>query len=672
MPNRALKARPAQYSNSPDLSFNAGTLAEFAKIAKARVSMAAAFAYDQAVYRGDDNPAEAEDVRLIGEIRDRKSMLEPEQARLRAMFRRWDNLYYPQTVTTGGPDHWPEEEKPGRVHISDNTPPLYVDIPAGLEAYEPVENYVAESSEKVDRDKAARAERLYFKWKDESEFELTNSKACIVKELYGFTYGKVYWDSIAEYPRVSLIDSPENLYVGWGASDFSRMDWTIYCYGLSPQSAQEMYGVSVTAVKEDGAYYPMVTSTGDHADPIGSVFRRPEQESARFRSEYEQMQVEVYDYWYRKPGKAKKGKASKPEIWNAIYVGNYLVSNAHHPEYDELPYVPLPNTYIPGSPYGRSAFHDLEQMFREKDERITNAAQMIASITEGQRWQIVGSEAPDDVPVNAIPKPNKVAAPGPNAEIKAIQPFVPEYAVKDYIEMINAEMEDISGLNELLRGRAPATILGSSKAIAALVANYEARISMRRQLLYQWRKRVWAMAAKIWEAKDSKVAAIIDGQYRIEVSAPELTPRDELENAQKALNLVQNRVWSMRRAMNATGVEDPEDELNLIREEQTDAALNPAAVQTQVTLLGALQAQGIQPPQAAVNQAQNAARSLNPPPAGGQSLNAPENQANPPGQNVPTNAQAPNGAKALNQSLIQGGEASGRIITQTPIAGGGG
>src|SRR5690242_19793785 len=264
MPNRALKARPAQYSNNPDpradVYSNAEALRHLAGIANKRVSMAAAFAYDQAVYRGDLSPEEAEDVRLIAEIRDRKSMLEPEQARLRAMFRRWDNLYYPQTVTTGGPDHWPEEEKPGRVHISVNTPPVYVDIPAALQAVEPIENYVAASSKPEDRDKAARAERLYFEWKDEAEFELLAHKACVVKGLYGFTYGKVYWDSIEKRPAVSLIDSPENLYVGWGASDFSRIDWTIYCYGLSPQSVREMYGLSVEAVKEDGSYYPMVTS----------------------------------------------------------------------------------------------------------------------------------------------------------------------------------------------------------------------------------------------------------------------------------------------------------------------------------------------------------------------------------------------------------------------------
>lgn len=674
-----LRPIPGSYTNENVIP-NKEALAAIAKIASANVDRAARFAEYAVANRGED-PYDSDEYKIIAEIRNRKTMLEPEQARLRVLFQRMDNLFYPQDITTGGADHWPEGEQPGRVHISDNTPPVYVEIPASLQAYEPIENYVAgagdpdapdpEKAEQEAREQAARIENLYFEWKDETEFELMVHQACIVKALYGFTYGKVYWDSLAKRPTVTLIDSPENLYVGWGSSDFSRMDWAIYCYGLSHQSVRELYGLEVHP-RQDGEdvneYFPFVT-TGDHSDPLGNVYGKvTDLKPERTRSEYEQRQVEVYDYWYKKPGKARKGQASKSEIWNAIYVGNFLVKNAKHAEYDDLPYVPLTNTYIPGSPYGRPELYDLEQLFREFDERLTNAGQMIASTTDGQRWQLVGPEAPDDLPANAVPQPNKVATPGPGAEIKAIQPFIGQYAAEDFLKRLEAEMEKVSGLNELLLGRAPATILGSSKAIAALVANYEARISIKRKLLYQWRKKVWRMAAQVWESKDAQVKSIIDGHYRIEVKPPELTPRDELENAQKALNLMQNRAWSLRRTMDATGVEDPEAEIKTIREEQTDAALNPAAVQAQATLLATLQSLGVAPPQGSVNQAQNAARTLNPPAPGGQSLNAPENQANSP--NTPANAQAPNGAKAVSQSLLQGGEASGRVLTQTPINGG--
>lgn len=653
------EAVPGQWTTDGSVMPSPAVLEQVANIARKRVSYAADVA--GRVYGPD-----AEESRLIAEIRDRKSSVESEQTRLRALFRRWDNLYYPQEITAGGPDHWPEGVKPGRVHVSDNIAHVYVDIPASLQAVTPIENYIAQTSESSRRAAANRAETLYFEWKDEDDFELKAHRASVVKSLYGLTFGKPYWNATEKRPTVQIIESPENLYVGWGNSDFTRMDWAIYCYGLSKQAIEEDYGLGVAyeADEKGEEFFPYITS-GTHDDPIGNVYGKQDQ-LRRPRPQYEMGQIEVYDYWYKKAA----GKGKRASVWNAIFVGNRMVKNAQHREYEDIPYIPLPNTFVPGFPWGRSELHDVEQFIREKDERLTNAGQMIASVTDGQRWQLVGPEAPDDLPPNAVPQPNKVATPGPNAEIKAIQPFVSEYANEDYLKRLDAELEVASGLNELLLGRAPATILGSSKAIAALVANYEARINMKRQLFYRWRKDIWRMVAKIWESKDAQVKAIIDGQYRLEVKPPELTPRDQLELSQLAMSLVQNRLWSAERAMDATGVEDPTTEKEIIREEQTDPALNPAAVQAQVTLVGALQAQGIQPGQGIPTAGQNANtdRTLNRPAPGGQALNSPENQANTP-QSVPANAQAPNGAKALNQSLLQGGEASGRIITQTPLGG---
>lgn len=124
--------------------------------------------------------------------------------------------------------------------------------------------------------------------------------------------------------------------------------------------------------------------------------------------------------------------------------------------------------------------------------------------------------------------------------------------------------------------------------------------------------------------------------------------------------------------MDQVGVEDPEEEKNLIRAEQTDPALNPAAVQAQVSLAAGMQQLGMQMPGAGASpqgasqaQTANTARTLNRPAAGGQSLNAPENQGNPPPEGAPDNAK-PGG---IVQTMVQDGEASGRILTQTPIGG---
>jgi hypothetical protein len=587
------------------------------------------------------DPKQSEEHALLQEILGRKQLVEPEQNRLRSLFRRMDNLYHPETITLGGADHWaddPSARLAGRAHVSVNVHHAYVQIPAAIQAVRPVVNYVPTGPTPPEREASQLRERLYFRWWDANEMDLMHEHAALLKELYGHTAAKIYWDPIAEIPKVSIIERPENLYLGFGNSDYNRLDWALYCYGMSPQSVQEDYGVDVIPVKQGDKYFPY-TTRGTHDDPIGNVWSNTfERNPLRRETAYEQMQVEVYDYWYKVP--TKPGRA--PIVYNAIFVGNTLVKNEAHPEYQgQIPYVHLPNGKIPGSPYGKPALYDAEQLLREKDERVTAMAQMIQSVVGGQMWQLVGAEAPDEVPPNALPKPGRVATPGPGNELRAIQPFIPNFQIEQYIARVDRELAVATGLNDLLLGLAPAQVLGSSRAIAALIANYEARLAPKRKVFYQWMRQVWEMCARIWEIKNPAVAEIIAGEYRIDIVAPELTPRDTLELASTAINLVQNRLWSAERAMDRVGVEDPIGEKDLIRDEQTDATLNPAAVATMSQVMQ--QMAMLQQQQAVMSQEQaaNAQRTLQQGVPGSQSLNQPENQAQLPPEALPANAAAP-------------------------------
>ena len=594
------------------------------------------------------DPKQSDDYTLLQEILGRKQLVDPEQNRLKALFRRMDNLYHPETMTLGGADHWSEDPSArlaGRAHVSVNIHHAYVQIPAAIQAVRPVINYVPTASSQEEREAAALRERLYFRWWDANEMDLLHEQAALLKELYGHTAAKVYWDPIERVPKISIIERPENLYLGFGNSDYNRLDWALYTYGMSPQSIQEDYGVDVIPVKQGEKWFPY-TSRGSHADPIGNVWANAfERNPLRRETAYEQMQVEVYDYWYKVP----KGPGKAPLVYNAIYVGNTLVKNDAHPEYGgQIPYIHLPNGKIPGSPYGKPALYDPEQLLREKDERVTAMAQMIQSIVGGQMWQLVGAEAPDEVPPNALPKPGRVATPGPGNELRAIQPFIPQFQIEAYVARIDRELTVATGLNDLLLGLAPAQVLGSSRAIAALIANYESRLAPKRKVFYSWMKKIWEMCARIWEAKDPAVKSIIAGEYRIEIVAPELTPRDTLELASTAINLVQNRIWSAERAMDRVGVEDPIGEKELIRDEQTDATLNPAAVATMANVMGtfqqmqmANQQQMQQQMMITQEQAANAQRTLQSGVPGSQSLNQPENQAQLPPEATAANAAAP-------------------------------
>lgn len=637
-----------------------------------------------------------EAIDLLDAIRDRKLAADPEMALFAALCERWDNLYFPQGFTRGGASHWASHESarvPGKAHVSLNVYPVYVDTPAALQSVEPIENMVAGGVEEADRLIAAMVERLYVSWKKTVDFELFFHQACLVKGLYGRTAAKVYWDDDANHPRVELVDQPKNLYLGWRDSNYKMLEWALYCYQITPATALEDWGLYVEGYEEKDTNgvprtYPYVVHPAVAANVYGSTWTQ-NQTNADLR-------VEVYDYWYRRPAKGAKvrfGKPTKFETWNAIFVGNVLVANKRHAEYKgKMPYIPLFNTYIPGMADGRPELYDIEQLVREKDERVSGNAQLIDRAIQGQMWQLTGAEAPLDVPTGLRPTPNNIIGPGPGNRIEAITPWMPEFQLESFLSRLDRELNDVSGLNDLLRGMAPAQVLSSGKAIASLTANYEMRIRMKRDIVYVWRRDVWEMAEMIWSVKSPQLKDILSGKAVLDIEAPSLTPRDDLETLNLAMTAKEGKLWSMQRAMDKVGVDDPETEMNMIRANQTDATLNPAAVQVMVTLMATLQQLGMQmsqlqaqaqqqgmtgPPGGAPSPEAGAAAMVaqGAVPPGSQELNAPAEQSPVPAEQLPANAPGsiqgqpgPGGpSQILSQFQVQDGESNSRLVGQNTI-----
>lgn len=616
-----------------------------------------------------------------------------EMARFQDLCDRWDNLYYPNTVhKDGGPDHWPDHmtaKIEGQVHISLNVYPEYVDIPASLQSVEPVENIQPAMDNPQARDVAAQVERVYFSWKDEVDFETKAHMACVVKGLYGRTAAKVFWDNETGHPTIEIIDQPKNLWLGWASQNYKKLDWALYSYRISLTEAVAQYGVDVdmTDLQENGKSVRLPFLSMKSRDVAMNYTRS---RTTRDWVHDEMFMIECVDYWYRRPKPGATivpGEPTEMETWNAIFVGNFLVKDMPHPEYDgELPYVPLFNTYLPGIPDGRSEYYDLEQLIREKEERLSAGGAMIRKVIKGQMWQLTGAEAPDVVPNGMKPKDDTVVAPGAGNRIEKIEPFVPEFALESYLTRLDREISDVTGLNDLLRGLAPQQVLSSSKAITALVANYEARIRMKRDLFYRWRKDIWALSKRIWGSKEPNIGRAFGMAGKLIVTAPSITPRDDLETAQLATTLLDRKVWSLARAMDRTGVDDPEAEQEIIRSERTDASLFPADVQVEVALAAQLQQMGMQQQmaqqqqqQTSIDQTRNAQRAALGGAGGSPQLNGAEENIPLPPEGLPSNAgglpPAGPGENFLNQTQIKGGEANSRLLLQQPVQqqqGGGG
>lgn len=643
---------------------------------------------DMTLNKGVLHAVSEEQRQILYALAARVANVQPYQDRLKEWCDRADALYYAEEFSSGGADLWPHDPSawtPGRSHVSVNLPPAYVDIPAALQAVEPIENMLATDTDRTSRDAAAAMERVYVAWKQSEDFDLKWHKAITVKGLYGVTAGRIYWDKEAKPPRpcIQIVEQPRNLYIGYRTDSYDEVEWTAYVTRYDPNALAEEFGVDVVPFKDEaGVLLPFVTTHDADTAPSRPWLQMPG--DAR---------VEVWDYWYRQP--VWRGTTFvRMDTYNVVIAGNMVIRGPlKYAEYEgELPYVPLYNTFIPGMPAGRPDLYDVEQLLREKYERVTAGSQMIANGVAGDFWQLTGPDAPTRVPPGLKPTRNAMVAPGPGNRIETITPFIAEFQLEQYLGRIDRELAAISGLNDLLLGLAPAQVLSSSKAINALIANYESRLSIRRRLLYRWRRNVWELAVKVWAVKDKKVRDIVDaGAGFLDIVDPSLSPRDEGETAVRAANLVAAKLWSQARGMDSVGVDDPETEQQLIREESTDATLWPERVQIMAQLMGALQALGLQTPPGAQAQAEGQMTSGQAdlrkalgeqtpsvgPGAGGPGGEPSMMPQTPPIPGLPPEAGGPPapfaqgpGAEAsppLMQSMIQGGTVKNRIMTQTKL-----
>jgi hypothetical protein len=642
---------------------------------------------DLTLERGKKLASDEQEQELLDQLSTRIQSIRQEHEFFRQWCSRADKLFYADVFTDGGADLWPDDRSAtvkGRSHVSVNTPSVYVTIPASLQAVEPIENMLSTKNTAESRTAASNTERAFTAWKMETDFELKFSKACIVKGLYGRTAGRITWEDgegdEKGHPEVEIVEQPRNLYLGYKTDEYNALEWAAYVMRYEPNALMEAYGVDVTKMTlPDGRAMPVLRV------PVEVSFGTLDSQPPRSWLDWGDARVEVWDYWYRKPV-FKRGKFTHMVTCNAVIAGNVILQGPdEYPEYEgDLPYIPLLNSFIPGVPTGRSDLHDAEQIIREKYEKITAGSQMIANGVAGDYWQLIGPDAPIRVPASLKPKRNELVGPGPGNRIETITPFIAQFQLEQYLGRLDRELAVVSGLNDLLLGLAPAQVLSSSKAINALIANYEARLAMPRKLLYKWRREMWELAAKVFAHKDEAFKSIMDaGGGRLDITDPSLSPRDDMETATRASNLVSAKLWSQARAMDAVGVDDPETEQDLIREESTDATLWPERVQVMAQLMGALQALGLNAPEGAQEQAAGQAAS------GQQDLRAalgaqtPDNTTG--SQSPDTQGQTPpipgappeaggafaSGPPAAQPPLMQGmlanGEAKGRIMTQQTL-----
>jgi hypothetical protein len=516
-------------------------------------------------------------------------------------------------------DQWPwdKRKRPGKIHVTINILKPAVDIDSRLQSILP--RIVCESpTHDPETEKRAEAtERLILESFEQSGWDVWLNTLTQVKSLLGKGVAKVFWNTEDDRPDVSVIESPENLRVGWGSSDFTKMDWALYEYQISPFQAAQQYGVTVKANPNGESI--VTRGATKHDDPLG---QQPMEPSAAFSdprtpSDYEKGHVEVWDYWFKRKGD------KRPQVWNAIIVGSgkgrIVVSLKHYPEMPDIPYVIIENDHKPGDPDGMSTIEHLTDFQEEYNRLVSHWLQLIADNTD-PAWQAVGPGA-DSVPPGIVPKAGQIIALGADIRIEPIEKPQNQVPLEQAIGALWDSFHKESGLPEITFGTMPGSQT-SGRAMAVQIEAVQNRADPRRRRLYRGLKEIilfWLYMAeqRDWKlpvtlpastaASEDQAAAlvgtdgsappevvqvpvtkVIAGMKRWKIVEPELTPRDNMEHARTQIEVLNARGQSLHRFMDQIGVDSPLNEIAKIIEERSNAALFPGDVQAQVAAAATL------------------------------------------------------------------------------------
>lgn len=511
------------------------------------------------------------------------------QSRLETRYKR-NHWYY---APLNG-DQWPEDaiDRPEKIHITVNIFRSAVNVDARLQAILPRISQVPTGLDEVTRKRAEAAEKMILAFLEMTDWEVWFGDLTRTKALYGKGVLKAFWNTEEGRPDVEVVENPANLRIGWGSSNFKAKDWALYEYTLSPLEAMQQFpDIEVHPVQGSGSL--VVQRRGLHTDPLGQKPApgkdRPNLSSVLpyEPSDYENKHVRVWDYWF----KTKDGL-----VRNAVLVEGKLARDiSDHSELPDIPFIVIENDHEPGSPEGIPTAEEIIDIQLELNRTLSHWAQLVNDEID-PAWQLNGENA-DAVPGGIVPKGGEIIAAGSGNQINPIAKPVNQFPIEGLIKTLWETFHRVTGLSEVLFGQMPGAQT-SGRALAVQIEAAANRMDPKRIRLYAGLRtllRYWTFMiekanpkVELPDGTEGGLRDVFVGLRRWKVVAPEITPRDVIENTTNEINKVQAKLSSLRTSMDQLGIDSPEDELQLIQLERSNAHLFPGDVQSFVAAIATI------------------------------------------------------------------------------------
>ncbi|MFN8525643.1 MAG: phage portal protein [Chloroflexota bacterium] len=384
-----------------------------------------------------------------------------------------------------------------------------------------------DEADPASRELAQRAEGLLYDIYWDNDLDAVDLQVAQNAGVLGDGVYKVFYDPIGERIRVVNVD-PFCFFARWAADDPNDLRQVEVAYSLSPEDlaggiSSWMLGPGESALFEIPKGAGGLNGSGGTADPRASV--------------------EVVERW------------TATEL--SLTFGERVVRRGPNP-YGFIPFVHVPNLQPANQSWGVSDLVDVIPINRELNERVSDQADVIRyhadppivfkGVTEHTDLA-VGPGTVWDVPVDS--------------DVKLLEWQGQPIAVGEHIERILRTLYEIA--------ETPRTAFGDSgRVLSGVALEAELRPLIQKTL----RRRVfWTRALRTRNRLMLRLAERygVDGAqpgdfapYRSRVIWPPMVPRDDAAEVRNNVALVSAGLRSYRGALDALGVESPEEELRRI------------------------------------------------------------------------------------------------------------
>ncbi len=488
------------------------------------------------------------------------------------------------------------------------------------------------------------------------------------KNIYGHSWVKTWPDRSRQTFRIESDIDNSTVYPVWSAWDSSKLDAILVAYRRSARTVAAQYPGSVKLERDgmsaEGSSYYVPTS-----GPAVDIDRQ---------------YVWVEDYWCLDETLDQDGAVSASKVANAVRVNGKIVSHEIYDDWRAIPYVYFENA-DERDHYG---FSDVGTVLSIQDglNRMLSQQQDVIFGESRPRFKYRG-DADRHIDLTT----EEVVSLDMDEDIDQIRVSLDVFPTQVHGTQLFQVLEMATGLPPAVWGRIQAA-QNSGRALAtawrATAARLSPRLDRTKQSLDDWIS-MWLDWLELYEWDGAKT--VFRGNRDFEADFPNQEPRDFTEVTLDAANKLNAGMWDIQAAMEAIGVESPDEMLERVRASYLDTVLHPEKAQS-FLLLTRLQNQieiearqaGLQE-QAAQAQLAQMTSSVpgNAPSAGpvtpeqqqGMAEQAAVEQAATAAprlseaQNAPAGAPGgPAGASRRYGTLVQDGKAMNRLIDQGPLS----